>query len=111
MTDMAFMTHLILDYQQILYFSHLSEHKFRHNFSDTLNPLCSCTLETEDTEHYFLCWQNYLSFGTTFMDDLNNITTALASLNPYDLLRVILYGDKFFAKKLIARYQLHLSNL
>ena len=45
------------------------------------------------------------------MDDLNNITTALASLNPYDLLRVILYGDKFFAKKLIARYQLHLSNL
>ena len=45
------------------------------------------------------------------MDDLNNINTAVASLNPYDLLRVILYGDKFFAKKLIARYQLYLSNL
>ena len=28
-------------------FSHLNEHKFRHNFDDTLNPLCSCSLETE----------------------------------------------------------------
>ena len=35
-------------------FSHLREHKFRHNFADTLNPLCSCSLEMEDAEHYFL---------------------------------------------------------
>ena len=35
-------------------FSHLREHKFRHNFADTLNPLCSSPLETEDTEHQFL---------------------------------------------------------
>ena len=27
-------------------FSHLSEHKFRHNFADSLNPLCSCSLQT-----------------------------------------------------------------
>ena len=31
-------------------FSHLREHKFRHNFADTLNPLCSSALETDDTE-------------------------------------------------------------
>ena len=24
--------------------SHLREHKFRHNFQDTINPLCSCNL-------------------------------------------------------------------
>ena len=46
-------------------FGHLKEHKFRHNFADTLNPLCSCSLETEDTEHYFLRCQNNLSFCTT----------------------------------------------
>ena len=28
------------------------------------------------------------------MNDLNNINTAIASLNPSDLLKVILYGDK-----------------
>ena len=37
-----------------LAFCHLREHKFRHNFADNVNPLCSCTLETEKTEHFFL---------------------------------------------------------
>ena len=31
-------------------FSHLCEHKFRHNFVDTVNPLCSFYLEIESTE-------------------------------------------------------------
>ena len=35
-------------------FSHLREHKFRHGFKDTLNPLCSCSIEAEITTHYFL---------------------------------------------------------
>ena len=82
-----------------LSFSHLRKHKFRHNFADTLNPLCSCSLETEDTEHYFLCCQNNLSFHITLMNDLNNINTAIASLNSNDLLRVILYGDESFNKE------------
>ena len=34
-------------------FSHLNEHKFRHNFADALNPLCSCFLETESTTQFF----------------------------------------------------------
>ena len=34
-------------------FSHLREHKFRHNFDDTGNLLCPCTLETGNTEHFF----------------------------------------------------------
>ena len=34
--------------------SHLNEHKFYHNFQDYLNPLCSCSLEIEDTSHYLL---------------------------------------------------------
>ena len=80
-------------------FSHLRENKFRHNFADTLNQLCSCSLETEDTEHYFLHCQNNLSIHTTLMNDLNNINTAVASLNSNDLLRVILYGDESFNKE------------
>ena len=80
-----------------LAFSHLKENKFTHNFDDTLNPTCS--LEIEDTEHYFLRSQNNLSFHTTLMNDLNNINTAIASLNPIDPLRVILYGDKSFNKE------------
>ena len=33
-------------------FSNLREHKFKHSFQDTLNPLCPCYLEAKDT---FLC--------------------------------------------------------
>ena len=33
--------------------SHLREHKFRHNFQNTINPLCSCSLEIESTSHFF----------------------------------------------------------
>ena len=38
-----------------LNFSHLNEHKFRHNFLDTLNPMCSCGFEPETTAHFLLC--------------------------------------------------------
>ena len=34
--------------------SHLNALRFRHNFQDCLNPLCFCSLETEDTSHYLL---------------------------------------------------------
>ena len=35
--------------------SHLREHKFNHNFLDTINPLCSCNIEIESTNHYLYC--------------------------------------------------------
>ena len=34
--------------------SHLRGNKFRHNFLNTLNPLCSCSLEIESTSHHLL---------------------------------------------------------
>ena len=32
-----------------LNFSHLNEHKFRHGFKDTVDPMCKCVVETEIT--------------------------------------------------------------
>ena len=80
-------------------FNHLREHKFRHNFADALNPLCSQSLETEYTENHFLRCQNNISFCTTLMNDLNNINTARASSNSDDNLRAILFGYKSFNKE------------
>ena len=34
--------------------STLNYHKFKHNFRDTLNPLCPVNYGIENTEHYFL---------------------------------------------------------
>ena len=34
--------------------SHLREHKFKHNFQDTLNPICNCAEDIETSCHYLL---------------------------------------------------------
>ena len=39
-------------------FSHLREHKFNHNFQNNINLLCSSSLESKSTTHFFLCFQN-----------------------------------------------------
>ena len=77
-------------------FSHLFEHKYRHNFADSLNPLRACSLETESTLHFFLRCQNYTTLHTALTNDLKNINDAIMSLNESDLLHVILYGNKNF---------------
>ena len=33
--------------------SHLREHKFKHNFQESLNPLCNCGHSIESTTHFF----------------------------------------------------------
>ena len=76
-----------------LRFSHLREHKFRNNFADTVNPLCSCVLETESAHHFFLRCQNYVSFRTALMNELSSINCEIVSLRPSTLPEAILYGD------------------
>ena len=67
-------------------FSHLNEHKFRHNFADTLNPLCSCSLETETMAHFFLrCW-NYTDIRLSLMKELYRIDNSVTSRQPNGLL-------------------------
>ena len=58
-------------------FSHLFEHKFRHNFADSLNPLCSYSLETESTLNFFLRCQNYITLRRVLMTDLKNINDTI----------------------------------
>ena len=63
-------------------FSHLIEHKFRHNFADTLNLLCSCSLETENTGHFFLRCRNYNNVSITLMNEFNDIDNSITSRQP-----------------------------
>ena len=34
--------------------SHLNEHKFKHGFNDTINPICICGGDIESINHFFL---------------------------------------------------------
>ena len=74
-------------------FSHLNEHKFSHNFADTLNPLCLCSLEIESIAHVFLRCRNYTNVRITLMNELNDIDNTITSRKPNELLQIILYDD------------------
>ena len=39
--------------------SHLNEHRFNHNFQNSINPLCNCSLEIESTSHFLLHCHHY----------------------------------------------------
>ena len=42
--------------------SHLNEHRFNHNFENSVNPLCNCSLEVETTSQFFLHHSTILSY-------------------------------------------------
>ena len=48
--------------------SHVRKHKFIHNFQDTINPLCSCSLELELTTYFFLRCQNFTDLRICLMN-------------------------------------------
>ena len=59
-----------------------------------MNPLCPCSLEIESTEHYFLRCDNYVTFRTTLMNELNSVKCLLLTLSLDEIVRAILYGNK-----------------
>ena len=73
--------------------SHLREHKFRHNFQDTINPLCSCSLEIESTSHFFLRCQNFITPRTNLMNELRKLDSNILNLDEISLTKLLLYGD------------------
>ena len=76
-----------------LRFSHLNEHKFRHGFLDTLNPLCNCSLEVEDNEHFFLCCLNFVNARRSLFMGISNIISSFKHLPSHLKVELLLFGD------------------
>ena len=77
--------------------SHLNEHKFRHNFQDCLNPLCSCSLEVETTNHYFLHCHYYNDIRKTLLDTVKEITNICLSDFNETWVNLLLYGNSTYS--------------
>ena len=82
-----FLTRLRLD------FSHLNEHRFRHNFKNCLNPLCSCSLEIEDTLHYLLHCHHFSVRRGDLKNSVKSVFNNFESLPDNAKKDVLLYGD------------------
>ena len=57
--------------------SHLADHKYRHNFQDCLNPICSCCQEIETKSHFLLHWFNYRCARIIFFEKINLIDSNI----------------------------------
>ena len=60
-------------------FSYLQEHKFRHFFQDTLNPLCDCGHDIETTIRFFFHYRNFYTHRQTLLNHNRNINEQTLS--------------------------------
>ena len=71
--------------------THLNKRKFKHNFQDCINPLCSCSLEPESNFHFFLRCHNYFTLHAGLINDLNIIDENILKIPSF--VQFLLSGD------------------
>ena len=76
--------------------NHLRDHKFRHCFQDTLNPLCDCGNDTETTTYFFLHCPSFQTTRQTLVSYIRNIHKQSLSHDEDQLIQTFLYGNPNF---------------
>ena len=73
--------------------SYLREHRFRHNFQDSLNPFCNCGQHIETTIHFFLRCSYYSNQRKTLFQKISNIKRSLLNQNDSIIVEALLFGS------------------
>ena len=78
--------------------SKLNFHKFKHNFQDTVNPMCSINDGIEDTEHFLLLCNSFTEQRHDLLAGVNDLLEAYGYSEALDnnILQLLLYGNKNF---------------
>ena len=76
--------------------SHINEHRFRRSFQDCLNPLYSCSLETEDTSHYLLHCHHFSRHRAGLMSSVKSICDHFESMSVNVKENLLLHDDSQF---------------
>ena len=77
-------------------FSHLKEHKLKHNFQDSIDPLCSCGNDIESTVHFFLLCPNFTTQRQTLLNKLKSINASIMTENENSVVKTLLFGRPDF---------------
>ena len=72
-------------------FSHLKEHRFKHNFQVSVDPLCSCRNDIESTVHFFLHCPNSTTQRQTLLNKLKRINASIMTENENSVVRTLLF--------------------
>ena len=62
-------------------FRHLKEHKFKHSFQDSVDPLCSCGNDIESTVHFFVHCPNFTTQRRTLLNKLKSVNASIMTEN------------------------------
>ena len=73
--------------------SHLREHKFKHGFLDSLNPICRCGQNIETSNHFLLHCSNYSTERLTFLIIIRNMDSNILSKNDLKVMETVLNVD------------------
>ena len=71
----------------------MHEHKFCHNFWDSLNPISNCSNAIESTKHDLLYCLNFKNEGQALLQNVRNVHPNLPSMNKDALTHLLLYGN------------------
>ena len=76
--------------------SHLFEHKFKFNFQNCLNPLCSCGSSFESTSYFLLHCPIFHDKIHTLLSTLNNMDSKILEANDSYSTQTLLFGSTSF---------------
>ena len=76
--------------------SKLNFHKFRHNFKDTVNPMCPTNDGVEDTEYFLLLCPSFVVQRQNLLAEILPLLRPFryANLSNEVLTQLLLYGDE-----------------
>ena len=82
-----------------LKFSHLKEHKFRHGFADTINPMCAWGADVETTEHFLLRCHFYSTQRPELFNNIDRANSDFKNLSDKDQVSFMLCGSKTYTSE------------
>ena len=76
--------------------SHLHERKFKNRFKDTLNLICTCGCNVENTCYLLLC-PNFLSKKNTILNKITNIDSNILNQGNTTLAKRFLFSNSKYS--------------
>ena len=74
--------------------SNLADHKFRHDFQDCLNPICSCGQEIETISHFLLHYLNYRCARKILFEKNNVNDSNILQQNDLSIAKDLLFDSE-----------------
>ena len=72
---------------------HLREHKFKHSFQDTINPLCNCGQNIDSATNFFLYCSFFINERWNLLSTICSLDRKLLECTDYDLTQTLLFGN------------------